>query len=581
LDRRFFHRLGASLLDRTICATAGSAGCDVTLGTRAVIDPEAVIHSRLILNWGSNTSVTNPHLWAIMIQARKRGAKIITIDPHRSKTAERSDQWLPIRPGTDAALALGMMHLLFRDGLQDQDYLDRYCLGGDELKNRVLCEYDPHTVSRITHLSVEDIEALAADYGRCWQRFGGPALIRLNYGLQRHGGGGMAVRTICCLPAVIGSWRDKGGGALLSTSKLFPFNSTALERPDLIPPGTRTINMNQLAEALAGDLPGPPIRALYVYCANPATVNPDQNRVRQGLQREDLFTVVHEQFQTDTADYADILLPATTQLEHWDVHNGYGQLYVQLNEPAIPPIGEAKPNTEVFRLLARGMNFEPELFDLSDEELIRTALTATGGPTYPSPDAFDGITFERLRAEGAIRLNLPKDYAPFAEGRFGTPSGKCELYSPREAAAGRDPLPHYVPPHEDPQTRPDLAARYPLQMICPPAPSFLNSTFANMTAHRLAAGGPTVEIHPDDAIRRGITTGDAVRVYNARGRFQATAIVADSVRPGVVATFGTRWRRDVPEGTNCNATTATALTDLGGGATFFDNLVDVQRVVAS
>lgn len=578
LDRRFFHRLGASLLDRTICATAGAAGCDVTLGTRAAIDPEAAIHSRYIVNWGSNTVVTNPHFWAVVVQARKLGAKVVTVDPHRSKTAARSDQWIAIRPGTDAALALGVMHVLFRAGLQDQDYLDRYCLGGDELKARALAEYPPDAVARITGLSIDEIEGFARDYGTARTTLGGPALIRMNYGMQRHGGGGMAVRTVCCLPAVTGDWRYPGGGALLSTSKLFPFNGAALERPDLIRPGTRTINMNQLAEALAGELPGPPVRALYVYCANPAAVTPDQSRVRRGLARDDLFTVVHEQFQTDTADYADIVLPATTQLEQWDVHNGYGQLYVQVNEPAISLLGEAKPNTEVFRLLAREMGFEPELFEVSDPDLIRTAITAAGGSAYPSREAFDGLSLERLVADGPVRLNLPRDYAPFAEGRFGTPSGKCELSSPREAAAGRDPLPRYIPPHEDPQTRPELAAKYPLQMICPPEPSFLNSTFANLAGHLAAAGGPRVELHPSDAAARGIADGDAVDVFNARGRFRATAVVGETVRPGVAATFGTRWGRDVPGGANCNATTGTALTDLGGGATFFDNLVEVERV---
>ena len=579
LDRRFFHRLGASLLDRTICATAGAAGCDVTLGTRAVIDPEAAIHSRFIVNWGSNTSVTNPHFWAIVVRARKLGAKVVTIDPHRSKTAARSDQWMAIRPGTDAALALGVMHVLFRDGLQDQDYLDRYCLGGDELKARVLAEYSPDVVSRITKLAVAEIEGFAREYGTARSLFGGPALIRMNYGLQRHGGGGMAARTVACLPAVTGDWRYPGGGALLSTSKVFPFDSAALERPDLIPPGTRTVNMVQFAEALAGELPGPPVKALYVYCANPAAVNPDQGKVRRGLEREDLFTVVHEQFQTDTADYADFVLPATTQLEQWDVHNGYGQFYVQVNEPAIPPLAEAKPNTEVFRLLAREMGFEPELFEVSDEDLIRQAITANGGAVSPPQGAFDGVTLDRLVADGPVRLNVPRDWAPFAEGRFGTPSGKCELFSPREAAAGRDPLPHYVPPHEDPQTRPELARKYPLQMICPPEPAFLNSTFANMATHRTAAGGPRVELHHTDAATRGIADGDQVDVFNARGRFRATAVVGESVRPGVAATFGTRWGRDVPGGANCNATTGTALTDLGGGATFFDNLVQVERSV--
>ncbi len=576
LDRRFFHRLGASLLDRTICATAGAAGCDITLGTRAAFDPEAIVQARYIINWGSNTSVTNMHLWALMHKARKAGARIVTIDPFRSQTAARSDWWLPIRPGTDAALALGMMHVLWRDRLQDDDYLARHCLGGGLLRERALREYPPEKVAYITGLPAADIERLAHEYGSIK-----PACIRINYGMQRHYGGGMAVRTITCLPAIIGAWRDPGGGALLSTSKLYPFNSAALERPDLIPPGTRTINMVQLAEALAGELPGPPVRALYVYNANPAAVCPDQARVLEGLRRQDLFTVVHDQFQTDTADYADIVLPATTQLEHFDIHGSYGHLYVQVNEPAIAPLGEAKSNTDVFRLLARNMGFEPELFDVTDEDLARQALDAVASPTaFPPAAGFAGIDLERLRRQGPMRLNLPKDYAPFAQGGFPTPSGKCELYSPAMAARGLDPLPTYTPPHEDPQTRPDLAARFPLQMLSPPVPAFLNSTFVNIDSLRQQAGQPTLEIHPQDAAARDIGNGQRVRIFNDRGSFQAKAIVAENVRPGVVVSQGIWWNKYAADGVNGNVTTSTRLTDLGAGATFFDNLVEV-KVIAS
>ena len=576
LDRRFFHRLGASLLDRTICATAGAAGCDATLGTRAHMDPESVVSSRYIINWGSNTSVTNTHLWALMHQARKAGARIITIDPFRCKTAARSDWWIPIRPGTDAALALGVMHILFRDGLHDEDYLERYCLGSAELRDRVSRDYSPDKVASICGLKVVEIERLAHEYGTTR-----PSLIRLNYGLQRHGGGGMAVRTICCLPAVVGSWRDVGGGALLSTSLLYPFARTArkLERPELSPPGTRTINMVQLAEALHGDLPGPPVRALFVYNSNPAAVCPDQSRVLRGLMREDLFTVVHEQFPTDTVDYADVVLPATTQLEHFDIHGSYGHLYVQTNEQAIAPLAEAKPNTEVFRLLARKMGFEPELFETTDEQLAAEALADDGGGgVFPPRDAFAGITLERLRSEGPIRLNVPTDYAPFRTGGFGTPSGKCEFYSPRLAARGIDPLPTYTPPHEDPLTCLDLAAKYPLQLLTPPEPTFLNSSFANITALRNKAGEPTAILHADDAEARGIAAGDRVRVFNDRGAFLAKAVVGADVRPGVVVSQSIWWNKHTADNVNCNSTTSTRLTDLGAGATFFDNLVEVALV---
>lgn len=573
LDRRFFHRLGASLLDRTICATAGAAGCDITLGTRAVIDPAAVVHARCIINWGSNTSVTNMHLWAVMHQARKAGAKIITIDPFRSKTAARSDWWIPIRPGTDAALALGIMHILFRDGRQDDAYLNDYCLGADQLRERALKEYDPGRVAGITGIPEADIERLALDYGTIR-----PAFIRLNYGLQRHGGGGMAVRTICCLPAIIGAWRHVGGGALLSTSKMYPWNAAALERPDLIPSGTRTINMVQLAEALLGELPGPPVRALFVYNANPAAVCPDQARVLAGLRREDLFTVVHEQFATDTAQYADVLLPATTQLEHFDIHSAYGHFYVQTSEPAIAPLGEARSNTDVFRLLARRLGFEPKLFELDDVELARQALSGNGAAVFPPRDGFLNISLERLRSEGPIRLNLPENYAPFAQGGFGTPSSKCELYSPALARQGLDPLPHYIPPHEDPQTRPELAARYPLQMVCPPVPEFLNSSFVNVDSLRRAAGSPTVEMHRRDAEARGIRAGQKVRVFNDRGGFLARAVVGDGVKEGVVCSQGVWWNQYTEDGVNCNVTTSTRLTDFGAGATFFDNLVEVAAI---
>jgi anaerobic selenocysteine-containing dehydrogenase len=328
--------------------------------------------------------------------------------------------------------------------------------------------------------------------------------------------------------------------------------------------------MVHLAEALAGEPPGPPMRAIYVYNANPAAVNPDQRRVLAGLRRDDLFTVVHEQFPTDTAMYADVLLPATSQLEHFDLHGSYGHLYVQTNEPAIRPLGEARSNTDVFRLLAARMGFEPELFQVSDEELARQALAVSG-----SNGPFKKMTLERLRSEGPVRLDLPKHYAPFAEGNFPTASGKCELYSPRLAAQGLDPLPCYTPPHEDPQTRPDLAARYPLQMLSPPKPAFLNSTFVNIDSLRRDAGEPTVEIHPDDAGPRHIRSGQWTRVFNDRGSYRARAVVGDSVRPGVVVCLGVYWNRYMRDGTNVNATTGTALTDFGGGATFFDNLVEV------
>lgn len=569
LDRRFFHRLGASKLDRTICATAGAAGYTYTIGARIGMAPEAFADSRYIINWGSNTAVTNMHLWVFMHEARKRGATIVTIDPYRCRTAARSDWHILPRVGTDAALALGLMHVIFRDRLEDVDYLARYCLGADALRERVQHEYGLDQVSRITGVRPAEIVKLAHAYATTR-----PAAIRVNYGLQRHRGGGMAVRTIACLPAITGAWRDYAGGVLLSTSSLFPINTQALERPDLSPAETRTINMTQLAEALLGELPGPPVRAMYVYNSNPAAIAPDQGRVIAGLLREDLFTVVHEQFPTDTVDYADIVLPATTQLEHFDLHTTYGHHWVQVNEPAIPPLAEARSNTWVFRQLADRLGFDRAVFQTSDEDLAREALWE-GGPNVPP--ALRGVTLDRLRA-GPVRLNLPERFTPFAQGGFPTPSGKCELYAARMEADGLDPLAGYIPPAECAETAPDLAARFPLQLISPPSPHFLNSTFANIESLRSAAGAPELEIHPEDAAQRGIAAGDPVRVFNDRGSFEASAVVGPTVRPGVVVAPSIWWNRFTLSKSNANATTPTTLTDMGGGATFFDNLVEVERV---
>jgi anaerobic selenocysteine-containing dehydrogenase len=544
----------------------------MTLGARAAIDPEAVLHSKLIINWGSNTSVTNSHLWAIMHRARKAGAKIITIDPFRSKTAEKSDLWIPIRPGTDAALALGIMHVIFRNNLQDQDFIDKFCLGGEDLKLRAT-DFTPAKVSTITGLKPIIIEQLAHDYANTK-----PAFIRLNYGLQRHGGGGMAVRAITCLPGIIGAWKETGGGAFLSTSGMYPLKAaSAFERHDLIPKGTRSINMSLLADALNDNNLAPPIKALVVYNSNPAAVCPDQSKVIRGLKREDLFTVVLEQFPTDTVDYADIVLPATTQLEHWDLHTSYGHLHVQINEPAIAPLGESLPNTEIFRLLSKAMKLEPELYKATDIELIKEALEPSAGGFNPA-NVMSDITFDQLKKEGSIRLDLPKDYAPFANGNFPTPSGKCEFFSTSMQKLGLDPLPSYTPSHEDPQTRIDLAAHYPIQLLSPPDPAFLNSSFANLDWQKQDAGRPTLLISPIDAASRGITEEARVRIFNNRGEFLAHAKITDAVLSGVAVAQGLWWNKDVPGKANANATTSTAITDLGAGATFFDNLIEVEPV---
>ncbi len=562
MDRRFFHRLGASLLERTICAEAGFLGYKYTNGAAIGTDVEQFAHARLILLWGTNTLTSNPHLWPFIKRARALGAQVIAIDPYRSRTAQQCDAHLALNPGTDAALALGMLHVIFAEGLEDREYLARATVGAEQLRARA-AEFPPERVAAITGLSATQIVDLARRYASTQ-----PAAIRINYGLQRHAGGGMAVRTIATLPAVVGAWRHPAGGILLSTSGTFPLNIAALERPDLIPPGTRAINMNELGRALT-ELNDPPVKALFVYNSNPAAVAPDQTRVHQGLMRDDLFIVVHEQFPTDTAMYADLLLPATTQLEHADLHKSYGHLYLLWNAPAIAPLGEALPNTELFRRLAARMGFDDACFRDSDEDMARQALQSD----HP---ALAGITLELLKERGWARLNLPQPWAPFAEGRFPTPSGKCELFSERMAAAGLDPVPAYTPPAESPQTAPELAQRYPLALLTPPAHHFLNTTFVNVL--KRYEGGPRLEIHPDDAAARGIGEGDLVRVFNDRGEFVVPATISERVKPGLVVALSIWWNRYLPARRGVNATTSQRLSDMGGGATFYDNLVQVEKI---
>ena len=564
MDRRLFHRIGASMLDRTICSMAGTVGMRMTVGANAGADPEGIPSSDLILLWGTNTLTANPHLWPFVLEARARGAKVIAIDPIQTRTAVQCDEWIGIRPGTDAALALGMMHVLFGLRLEDAAYIRAHTIGIDQLRDRVN-EYSPERVSTITGVPVETIVSLGERYARSRAAF-----IRVNYGLQRHRGGGMAVRTIACLPALTGHWRRAGGGVQLSSSANFTFDKRALERPDLSPP-VRTINMIRLGEALTtrdAGVGGPPVRALVVYNSNPAAVAPDRNAVLRGMAREDLFTVVLEHFQTDTADYADILLPATTQLEHWDVHLSYGHHYVTLNQPSIEPLGEALPNSEIFRRLAARMGLDEPMFRDDDVTLIRQALGGSRG-------RLEGITFETLLEKGWVRLNLPKPYLPYADGGFTTPSGKCELYSQRMADMGLDPLPAFTPPYEFPEEVPALAERYPLTLISSPAHQFLNSTFVNVESLRRAANEPECLLHPVDAERRGIAVGARVVVHNDRGAFTAVARVEEGIRPGVVWAPSIWWGKFAADGANANQTTSQRETDMGHGPVFYDNLVEV------
>jgi anaerobic selenocysteine-containing dehydrogenase len=563
MDRRFFHLLGASKLDRTICSMAGTVGMRMTVGANLGADGEGIPQSDLVLLWGTNTLTSNPHLWPFVLQARKNGARVLAIDPIRTRTAEQCDEWLAIRPGTDAALALAIMHVIFAEGLEDRDYLDRYTLGADQLRERVR-EYPPERVAGITGLSAERIVELGREFGRAKAAF-----IRVNYGLQRHFGGGMAVRTIACLPAVTGHWRRAGGGVQLSTSASFQFNRAALERPDLSP-AVRMINMIRLGDALGmpdAGVGGPPVKALVVYNCNPAAVAPDRNAVVRGLMREDLFTVVLEHFQTDSADYADYVLPATTQLEHWDVHLAYGHLYASLNRPAIAPLGEAKPNSEIFRLIGKRMGLDHPSLDDDDVTLIKQALDS-------SHERMQGVTFDALMERGWVRLGVPRPYLPYAEGGFPSPSGKCEFYSERLAGMGIDPLPTYTPPLELPETAPELAEKYPLVLISSPRHYFLNTTFVNIDSLRKNAE-PECVLHANDAARRGIADGARVVVFNDRGEFTAVARVGDSVREGVTWAPSIWWGKLAPDGTNANATTSQRVTDMGNAPVFYDNLVEV------
>ncbi len=551
MDRRFFHKLGASLLDRTLCSSAGKFGIKATLGGSVGMDPERFDEAELIILWGANPIVSNLHLWSRVQAAKRRGAKVVAIDPYRSLSAEKCTQHIALLPGTDGALALGMMHVLITEGLLDRDYVERYTLGYEPLKQRVLEHYPPDWAARTCGISTDEVIELAREYGRTK-----PAAIRLNYGMQRHAGGGIAARTIACLPALTGAWRDPAGGIVLTTADFYRFDHAALERPDLLAGRRpRVINHSQLGDALTSA--EPPVRMTIVYNNNPVAVCPDSAKVIAGFSREDLFTVVMDHFQTDTADYADIVLPATTQLEHYDVHKSYGHLYMLANNPAIAPVGEALPNAEVFRRLAARLGFEEPCFRDSDEDLCRMAL--------------NGVSWEGLKRDGWRKLDVPERFAPFAHGGFPTPSGKCEFHSAWLEQQGIDPLPFYNPPAEN-------AAKYPLGFLSPPARHFLNSSFANLARFREFEREPHLDMHPLDARARGIADGDMVRVFNDRGSHRLRARVNAKPRPGVVVAPSVWWKKYSPDRGNANNLTSQRTADLGGGATFYDCRVEVERV---
>ena len=552
---RFFHAIGASLLDRTICATAGGEALAYTLGGKIGMKVEFFAESKLILIWGSNSIASNLHFWRHAQQAKRAGARLVCNDPRRTETAEKCHEHIALLPGTDGALALSLMHELIVHDWLDHDYIERHTLGWDALRERAL-QWPPERAARVCGIPQSQIESLARDWGTTR-----PAAIRMNYGMQRVHGGGNAARAIACLPALTGAWRERAGGLLLSTSGMYPVDRAALQRPDLLGQRRpRTINMSTIGDDLLREAApgfGPRVQALVVYNSNPVAVAPDSGRVVQGFAREDLFTVVLEQFQTDTADWADIILPATTQLEHWDIHTSYGHTDVLLNRPAIAPLGQARPNTEVFRGLARRMGLTDPCFADDDQTLCRAAFGAR-------------IDFGQLLDQGFATVAWPD--APLADGAFPTPSGKCEFFSERVAALGQDGLPDHVPNHEAAGSSND----YPLAMISPPARNFLNSSFVNVQSLRDIEGQPLLEIHPDDASARGIRDGATVCVFNQRGRYHCIARISPRARAGVVHGLGIWWRKLGLRGTNVNELTSQRLTDIGRGPTFYDCLVQVS-----
>jgi len=581
MDRRFFHRLGASQLDRTICSEAGGQAWNLVYGRKFGTPTEDVRLAKLIIAWGANIHGNNIHLWPFVEEARRNGARLIVIDPYRTRTAAVADWHIAIRPGTDAALALGMMHVILNEGLEDRAYIEEMTHGFELLAERAR-EYTPERVAAWTGMTAAEIEQLAREYATTR-----PAMLRLNYGVQRSQNGGTAVRAIAMLPALTGAWKHRGGGGQLSTSGAFQWDKKALERPDLAlasPIGrlARVVNMSELGRALtelgsrAED--GPAVHALFVYSSNPGAIAPNHNAVCRGLMRDDLFTVVHEQFFTDTTDYADYILPATTFLEHTDVQGAYGHYFVQLSMQAIEPPGDARSNVWLFGRLAQRMGFTEACFRDTPEEMIRQALSI-GEDGHSKKANMEHITFEDLEREGHIPLAFHRDgLRPFTSGRVATPSGKIEFFSETLAAAGQDGLPNFVPPFESRWG--ETAKKYPLELLARKSDNYMNSTFANLPGHRKmeARTSQKLEIHPVDAELRGVVEGERVRVFNDRGSLELTAMLNASLPAGVVAAR-LDWAKLHPDGANINALTSERLTDIGGGATFYSTLVEVAKTV--
>jgi len=578
MDHRFFHRLGASQLERTICSAAGEAALKSVLGIKLGTEPEQFRHSKYIIAWASNIHANNVHLWPFIAEARRNGAKLVVIDPYRTRTAACADWYLPINPGTDAALALGLMHVIIGENLHDPDYVAKYTLGFEQLREKVK-EYPPERVAQWTGIAAEDIRKLAREYATVR-----PSVIRLNYGVQRSEGGGMATRAIVMLPCILGSWKELGGGLQMSTSGAFEFNSDGLKRPDLMTAAlgreARTINMVELGRVL-NSVNDPPVKALFVYNANPAAGCPNHDEVVRGLKRPDLFTVVHDQFFTDTTDYADIVLPATTFFEHKDLQKAYGHYYLQVSHQAIEPLGECRSNVEVFRALAERMGFKDDCFRESVDEMIDLALDS------PNP-WLEGIDRERLERDPYMRLNFrgqgsmasgqsadrqaDEPFLPFAHGNFRTPSGKAELYSEDLKALGLDPVIEFKPPTE---SRHQSNRAFPLELLARKADNFLNTTFCNVSSVLEMEQPGLLEISAADADSRGIKDGVRVRVFNRRGEIELQARVDGKVQPGVVSA-SLNWAKLTPGFQSINSLTSEKLTDMGNSATFYSVLVEVE-----
>ncbi|MGA2335114.1 MAG: molybdopterin-dependent oxidoreductase [Terriglobales bacterium] len=603
MDRRFFHRLGASQLERSICSTAGEVGLKSVIGIKLGTEPEQFAHSRYIIAWGSNIHGNNVHLWPFIEEARRKGAKLVVIDPYRTRTAKCADWYLPIHPGTDAALALGLMHVIINENLFDADYVSRYTVGFEDLKARAQ-QYPPEKVAHWTGISADDIRKLAREYAT--ER---PSVIRVNYGIQRSDRGGMSIRAVTMLPCLIGSWKELGGGLQLSLSGSYGLNREALEMPELMQKAlgrpARIVNMVQLGSVLNSPKMVPPIQALFVYNSNPAAVCPNHNKVVRGLMRPDLFTVVHEQFFTDTTDYADIVLPATTFFEHKDLQTAYGHYYLQVSNQAMDPVGECRSNVEMFRALAERMGFEDDCFRETVDSMIDRALDS------PNP-WLKGITRDRLEHEPSIRLNFPPNHVgtaalgrpaeqtgapvkpgvgltgwrssaenaapflPFAQGNFPTPSGKAEFYSETLKRQGLDPVVAFTPPDESRHGSASKAAGFPLELLARKPDNHLNSSFANLPSVReMEPWIGDLEMHPTDAEARGVRHGDRIRVFNSRGEIVLRARVDGAVPPGVVAAR-LDWARFSPGGGNINVLTSEKLTDMGNAATFYSVSVEVE-----